>query len=136
MSRRPNLGTASTPEETLSLPGPDAYGLSDPTGNTPPLLLASPLIPPNYTRPPMDHDVVLTTDQYLTDRAPIFMPHSIMPEDDLITCSNIVPPVLGRGTHRHIATEGHDDAIKIWNTDSDEEEDNPSRQCRLCLVVA
>jgi len=151
LSRRPDLETTTDPEDMLSLPDPDEFGLPDPTGLAPPSSLASPFIPPSYHRPPMDHDGVLTANLGGRDQAPVCLPQSLMPEDELITCATIrahqAPPPCRKATEDHDdaieigdsdsdedeAPEHHDDAIGIVDSDPDGDEDISSRQCSQCL---
>ena len=133
--RRPDLGTTTNPDDMLSLPDPDEYGLPEPPGNAPPSSLAAPIIATSYSRPPMDHRGVLTSGKDVHNRTPVFLPHCIMPEDDLITCSNIEIPVtpttrrMATGNDA-MATGSHDDAIEICDSDFEDEEDVQSKQCQ------
>jgi len=62
LSRRPDLEHTTNAGDMLSLFDPDEFGLPHPTGTSPALSLAAPLIRPSYDRPPMDHDGVLVLE--------------------------------------------------------------------------
>jgi len=87
LSCRPDLEHTTNPDDILSLPDPDDFGLPQPTGTAPASSLAAPFLPPSHVRPPMDDDGVLVLEESHTTLPLAAFPYKDLPDDDLITCS-------------------------------------------------
>ena len=71
----------------LSLPDPDDYGFSEPTGHAAPRSLAAPPVRPSCNRPSLDHDGVRIPSPGLDDAPSAYMPRDVLSNLDVIKCA-------------------------------------------------